>query len=143
VNLKYPLYKEIYLRAYLLKTQLNYFLLGVAPFLLLGFITHMSFFFYLPLLTLIISILDVRSRYIDFLKIRKSINEKNYMKYVRSMHFSPCRRNVVAAAYGDIRFIKNIYHKMGYRWYHLTVDNLHQRILSTHYWKAALFRRNK
>lgn len=143
MNLAYPLHKEIYLRLYLLKTQLNYFLLGVIPFVLLGIITNVSLFFYLPLITLIISVLDVRSRYIDFLKIRKSINEKNYMKYVKNMHFSPCRRNVVAAAYGDIKFIKNIYYDMGYRWYHLTVDNMHRRIFSIAYWKAALFRSNK
>lgn len=140
MNLKYLLHKEVYLRLYLLKTQLNYFLLGVLPFFLVGWVTGFALFFYLPLITLAISVLDVRSRYKDFLKIRRSINEKNYMKYVNNMHFSPCRRNVVAAAYGDIPFIKKIYYDMGYRWYHLTVDNLHKRIFSVAYWKAALFR---
>jgi hypothetical protein len=137
---KYSWYKEVYLRLYLLKTQLNYFLLGVLPFFVIGWASGISLFFYIPLITLAISILDVRSRYKDFVKIRRVINEKNYMKYVSNMHFSPCRRNVVAAAYGDIAFIKKIYHDMGYRWYHLTVDNLHKRIFSISYWKAALFR---
>lgn len=140
MNLKYPLHKELYLRLYLLKTQINYFLLGVLPFIILGLITGISVFYFIPIITVIISALDVRSRYKDFLKIRKVINDQNYMKYVNHMHFSPCRRNVVAAAYGDIKFIKGIYHNMGYRWYHLTVDNLHRRIFSIKYWKAALFR---
>ena len=143
MNLKYPLHKEIYLRLYLLKTQLTFFMLGVLPYLILGWTTGLTFFFYLPIITVIVAALDVRSRYIDFLKIRKSINEKNYMKYVKSMHFSPCRRNVVAAAYGDIKFIKNIYYGMGYRWYHLMPNELHKKIFSMPFWKAALFRSNK
>jgi hypothetical protein len=118
-------------------------MLGVLPYLILGWTTGLTFFFYLPIITVIVAALDVRSRYIDFLKIRKSINEKNYMKYVKSMHFSPCRRNVVAAAYGDIKFIKNIYYGMGYRWYHLMPNELHKKIFSMPFWKAALFRSNK
>jgi len=115
-------------------------MLGVLPFFALGWATGLTFFFYLPIITLIISVLDVRSRYKDFLKIRRVINEKNHMRYVKSMHFSPCRRNVVAAAYGDIAFIKKLYYEMGYRWYHMVPNELHKKIFSVAFWKAALFR---
>jgi len=136
-------FKEIYLHLYLLKTQKNYFLIGVLPFLLLGYSTGINFFYYLIVVTAFISVLDVRSRYIDFLKIRKNINNENYMRYVNSMHFSPCRRNVTAAAYGDIKFIQKIYYNMGYRWYHMLPDDIHKRLFSKKYWKAAMFRKMK
>lgn len=140
-NSKYSFYKELYLHLYLLKTQINYFLIGVLPFILLGMITGLHGLYWLVSVTAILSILDVRSRYIDFVKIRKKITGKNYMRYVESMHFSPCRRNVTAAAYGDIKFIKDIYHDMGYRWYHMLPNNLLMKIVTVKYWKAALFRK--
>ena len=139
-NSKYPWHKECYLRLYLFKTQMYFFALGVAPYWLLAFFTGWSLFWYLPIITVIIAFLDVRSRFKDFKQIRHSINEKNYMRYVKKMHFSPCRRAVVASAYGDIKFINKIFHRMGYRWYHMLPDQLHKRVLSKAYWKSALFR---
>ena len=131
--------KEIWYYIYAFQMQYYFTLAVQVPLILLGWYWISGFWW-------VAQILDARSRYIEFKKIRSHMSvtkhpERCRDRWLKRQCHAPCRRTATAAAIRDINYANDFYYDLGYRWYHLFPDRFFVRIFSIGYWKAALFKK--
>lgn len=135
------MFYEIWYYIYAFRMQYIFTITVQIPLILLGYFMSPGWFV-VSLVWWIMQVLDFKSRFAEFKRIRSSVEKNARFKdrWIRLQCHAPCRRDATAAAVRDITYSKKMYYDMGYRWYHLIPDRFFIRIFSLGYWKAALFK---
>ena len=86
------------------------------------------------LLGILMSILDAKARYREYLLV-KHCSPKVRCTMIQRMRSSWCGRTACIAAYPQARYI---YHNWGYRWYNVMPDGVPQCFINRKFWKSAM-----
>ena len=98
----------------------------------------------------VIFLVDVRGRFRDYMIWRRRIKrDQSVRRGVRIQRNTWCGRTVLAWAATSVskeygREVRDEYHRMGYRWWHLTPDKaftLDSPFLTVGFWKQLIFDR--
>ena len=89
-------------------------------------IIYMGFIFLFSITNTILSIMDVRSRFQNYKKVKDQLFEYGFdTKFVKPFTISKCQRQAIIVAGIELGMkskIKSYFKESGYRWYHIIPD---------------------
>ena len=111
-------------------------LIALHPPILVGIVSaSLSLFYIIFAILACVMVFDTVARYKEYAFMCTVTDSDKLESMARYMKSSWCTRTVAMVAYPPSR---DLYHSMGYKFYHILPDNFHKRVITARFWLSLL-----